>query len=190
MIGTIKGKPTIITEKYIIIEVNNIGYKIYVNQDILSKISDKNEIMLFTYLVVKEDALDLYGFRNLEEKEMFELLISVSGVGPKGALGILGVAPLEILKRAIVTKDISYMTQVSGIGKKTAEKIIIELRDKLKDSNITDYGFVLNKDSDVIEALKSLGYSQNEAREMIKNIPEEIEDINQRIKEALKGVNK
>jgi Holliday junction DNA helicase RuvA len=126
--------------------------------------------------------LDLYGFLDLEELDFFEMLINVSGIGPKGALGILGIASIETLKRAIGTGDISYLTKISGIGKKTAEKIVIELRDKMKE---TGTGISLQGELDALEALKSLGYSQSEAREALKYISPDTA-TNTKIREALK----
>jgi Holliday junction DNA helicase RuvA len=117
----------------------------------------------------------------------FELLLDVSGIGPKGALGILSIASIDSLQRAIATGDIGYLTKVSGIGRKTAEKIVIELRDKLKGyAGVEGTAGGLREESDMIEALKSLGYSQNEARDALKQIPSSITDMNGKIKEALK----
>ena len=113
---------------------------------------------------MREDVLDLYGFLDHRELEFFEMLISVSGIGPKGALSILGITSIETLRKAISTGDTSYLTKVSGIGKKTAEKIIIELRDKIGEEK---GGSSLQGELDALEALKSLGYSQNEAREAL-----------------------
>ncbi|PIR68692.1 Holliday junction branch migration protein RuvA, partial [Candidatus Nomurabacteria bacterium CG10_big_fil_rev_8_21_14_0_10_03_31_7] len=132
MIGSIKGKIILKTDKFIIVETTGVGYKINISPDTLSKFKKKDEeVFLWTHTHVREDILDLYGFLNREELEFFEMLINVSGIGPKGALSVLGVASIETLKRAISTSDTAYLTKVSGIGKKTAEKIIIELRDKM-----------------------------------------------------------
>ena len=126
--------------------------------------------------------MDLYGFIERKELEFFEMLINVSGIGPKGALTILGIASIETLQKAISTSDISYLTKISGIGKKTAEKIIIELRDKIGEE---ENDGSLRNELDALLALQSLGYSQNEARNALKKIPSEM-DINKKIKEALK----
>lgn len=187
MIGSIKGKLILKTDKFVIIETNGIGYKINVSPDTIIKfIQNKNEtdnnVSLWTHLHVREDALDLYGFIEKEELDFFEMLISVSGIGPKGALTILGVASIQIIKKAISSNDTSYLTKISGIGRKTAEKIIIELRDKITED---DNGTNLRNELDALEALRSLGYSQNEARDVLKKIPGEM-DINTKIKEALK----
>lgn len=191
MIGSIKGKLILKTDKFVIIETNGIGYKINVSPDTITKFfhlkqETDNTVSVWTHLHVREDALDLYGFIEKEELDFFEMLISVSGIGPKGALAILGVASIETLKKAISSNDTSYLTKISGIGRKTAEKIIIELRDKVgKDDGSTN----LRNELDALEALKSLGYSQNEARDVLKKLPSEM-DINTKIKEALKMLGK
>src|SRR3989338_4242391 len=124
--------------------------------------------------------------KQLLELEFFEMLINVSGIGPKGALTILGVASIETLRKAIGTGDISYLTKISGIGKKTAEKIVIELRDKVGKEK---EGSSLQGELDAMEALKSLGYSQNEVRETLKKVPSDL-DTNKKIREALKVLGK
>ena len=183
MIGSIKGKVIYIAEKYIIVETSGVGYKISVSPDMLSKIGKKDaDIFLFIHTHIREDILDLYGFQNREDLEFFEMLINVSGIGPKGALAILGVASIETLRKAIATGDTAYLTKISGIGKKTAEKIIIELRDKIGEEKS---GTSLQGELDAMEALKSLGYSQNEAREALKKVSAEL-DTNKKIREALK----
>lgn len=140
------------------------------------------ETMLWIHTHVREDVLDLYGFLDYSELEFFEMLISVSGIGPKGALAILGVTSIETLRKAIGTGDTSYLTKISGIGKKTAEKIVIELRDKI---GTELKGSSLQGELDALEALKSLGYAQNEIREALKKISSDT-DTSTKIREALK----
>ena len=181
MIGSIKGKIILKTDKFIIVETQGVGYKINVSPDTLSKQND-NEASFWIHTHVREDAIDLYGFKDRQELEFFEMLINISGIGPKGALGILGIASIETLRKAISTGDIAYLTKISGIGKKTAEKIVIELRDKMGEQK---EGTSLQGELDALEALKSLGYSQNEAREALKKIDPEL-NTNIKIKEALK----
>jgi len=187
MIGSIRGKMGLKTEKFILVETGGVGYKINISPDTLSKTSKiGDDIFLFIHTHVREDALDLYGFLNQEELEFFEMLINVSGIGPKGALAILGIASIETLRKAIGTGDTSYLTKISGIGKKTAEKIIIELRDKISNKNTSEKeGSSLQDELDVLEALKSLGYSQNEARDALKKVTPEA-NTNTKIREALK----
>jgi len=183
MIGSIKGKIILKKDKFVIVDVDKIGYKINISPDTMQRVNRIDDFVLFwTHLHVREDAQDLYGFLEYGELEFFEMLIGVSGIGPKGALTILSVAPIEILKKAIGTGDTSYLTKISGIGRKTAEKIVIELRDKMGKENESGS---LGQEVDIMEALKSLGYSQNEVREALKKITGEI-DLNTKIKEALK----
>ena len=187
MIGSIKGNIILTTEKFLIIETNGVGYKINVSPDTLSKTQKPDkEFFFFIHTHVREDTLDLYGFLDYPELEFFEMLIGVSGIGPKGALTILGVTSVETLRKAISTGDISYLTKISGIGKKTAEKIVIELRDKMtKEIKDEKNGSYLREELDVLEALKSLGYSSNEAREALKKTSPDL-NTNLKIREALK----
>ena len=187
MIGSIKGKIILKTDKFLIVETGGVGYKISVSPDTLSKsFKVNNEIFLWIHTHIREDALDLYGFLDIKELEFFEMLLSVSGIGPKSALGIIGLASIETLKNVIASGDTSYLTKISSIGKKTAEKIVIELRDKL-----TKLGHKTEKESfrgelDALEALKSLGYSQSEAREALKEVSPKTTETSAKVKEALK----
>jgi len=183
MIGSVKGKIVLKTEKFLIVEAGGVGYKISVSPDAISKSKKIGEdIFLFIHTHVREDALDLYGFLEYPELEFFQMLIGVSGIGPKGALAILGISSIDTLRKAIGTGDTSYLTKISGIGKKTAEKIVIELRDKVGTELA---GSSLQGELDSLEALKSLGYSQNEAREALKKVSPDA-PTNTKIREALK----
>ena len=183
MIVSIRGKITLKTEIFLIVEACGVGYKINVSADTLSKAKKTDaEILLWIHTHVREDAFDLYGFLDQEELEFFEMLINVSGIGPKGALSILGIASIETLRKAISTGDTAYLTKISGIGRKTAEKIVIELRDKMGEAKS---GSSLQGELDALEALKSLGYSQNDAREALKKVSAD-GNTNTRIREALK----
>jgi Holliday junction DNA helicase RuvA len=183
MIGSLRGQITHKTEKFLIVETGGVGYKVSVSPDVLAKNQKLGgEIYLFIHTHVREDALDLYGFLNLEDLDFFEMLLGVSGIGPRSALAILGIASIDTLRRAISTGDTSYLTKISGIGRKTAEKIVIELRDKVGSEK---EGASLQEELDALEALKSLGYSQNEAREALKKVTPEA-NTNAKIREALK----
>ncbi len=187
MIGSIRGKITLSTDKYVIVETGGVGYKVSISPDTRAKIETLQnkkgeEVLFWVYTHIREDIFDLYGFLERSEQDFFEMLISVSGIGPKGALSILGVASIDTLKTAIRTSDTGYLTKISGIGRKTAEKIVIELRDKLgKETE----GTSLREEMDALEALKSLGYSQNEARDALKEVSASL-STNAKIKEALK----
>lgn len=187
MIAYIKGKILLRGEKYVILETNGIGYKIFAMPETIKNTKKDNEVSFWTHLHVREDAMEIYGFLEYSEVELFEMLINISGIGPKSALGVLSLAPVDTLKRAISSEDTSYLTKVSGIGRKIAEKIVLELKDKMgggKIDNITDPA--LKEEGDVLQALQSLGYSLREAREALKQVPNNIEGANNRIKEALK----
>ena len=135
--------------------------------------------------VIDQLLCELFGFFHREELEFFELLIGISGIGPKSALGVMALAPLDTLKRAIAAGEITYLTKVSGIGKKMAQKIILELREKLAGEAAGEAG-ELAADADVLEALISLGYSRAQARGALQKIPSTIISTNDRIKEAIK----
>lgn len=189
MIAYIKGTIAFLGDKHAIVDVSGIGYKVFVSADTLhslASVSPEDIVTLWTYQAVREDVLDLYGFMSQAEVEFFEMLIGISGVGPKSALGIVNVAPLDTLKTAIASGDTGYLTKVSGIGKKNAAKIILELRDKLGAIEGSTVGGVLQEETDVLEALTSLGYSTVQARDVLKKIPKEIKGTGNRIKEALK----
>jgi Holliday junction DNA helicase RuvA len=187
MIARLEGKIVYTAEKFVVVDVHGVGYKVYSTTDTIALCTEDMGVTFWIYTAVRENALDLYGFSTIEELSFFELLLDVSGIGPKSALSIIALASIDTLKRAIATGDTSYLNKVSGIGKKTAEKIVIELRDKLqafKSEGTTST--TLRAESDVVEALKSLGYSQNEARDALKQVSTTTEGTNARIKEALK----
>ncbi len=187
MISKLDGKIEYVSEKFLVINVGGVGYKVFATSEILSTVKIEESASFWIYTAVRENAIELYGFRNTNELSFYELLLDVSGIGPKSALGILGIAPIETLRRAIATGDTAYLNKVSGIGRKTAEKIIVELRDKFslyKDDNLSDGQ--IREDEDTLEALKSLGYSQNEARDALKQVSNDTKGANARIKEALK----
>jgi len=189
MIASLKGTISSIETKSVILEVNDIGYKIFVTADTLHILKLNSKQHFFTYLAVRENAMDLYGFTTVREKDIFELLISVSGIGPKGAVNILSAVTAETLLSAIQTGSTSHLTKVSGIGRKTAEKIVLELKDKLGNFKGSEFTAGLSSDSDAIEALKMLGYNTEEARESLKKINKDITDTGEKVKAALKVLN-
>ncbi len=184
MISKIEGIVWDIKDKFITVGIGGIGFKVFTTAETKEIYHKGKEISLNTHLVVKEDALDLYGFTTEEELSFFEMLISISGIGPKTALNVLSVSTITSLKRAISTNDISHLTKVSGIGKKVAEKIVLELKDKVESGDENDIS--LRDELDVVEALKALGYSQRESREALKEVEKNITKTGDRIKEALK----
>jgi len=189
MIAKIKGKIEYLKDNYVVVDVNGVGYKIFLTVYAFGKLVGQENTDLFIHTHVREDALDLYGFLTLEELEMFELLISISGVGPKSGLGILTVATPKTIKTAILNEDSSILTKVSGVGKKTAERVILELKNKIADMPASEKEGAAS-DMDAIEALTSMGYSVTEARDSLKSVPTDIKDIGQRVGMALKNLGK
>lgn len=192
MISRLEGKIIFRGGRFLILDVNGVGYRIFVGPDVLTKTNNNSDrVKLWTHLHVREDSQELYGFLEYAELEFFEMLIQISGIGPKSALGVLSVASLDTLKRAISAGETSYLVKVSGIGKKIAEKIILELKDKLGKTGQDGYeGVFLKEEEDVLKALRTLGYSYQEARETLKNLPPSISGAQNRIKEALKTLGK
>lgn len=189
MIGFIEGKIELTTDKFVIVNVNGVGYKVFISLNTFKNLPKKGEkVKLYTYLYVRENVMDLYGFLNQEELEFFELLVSVSGIGPKGALAILTVASVKTLKRAIISGESEILTKVSGIGKKMAGKIVLELKNKIEDVSIE--GEKISYDGEAIDALVALGYKLSEARDALRKIPEDIKEVGEKVKQALKILGK
>ena len=173
----------------IIVDVSGVGYKVLVTTETALEAAPSSPIFLWTHLVVRETSLELFGFLDKETLDIFELLITISGIGPKTALGILNVATPSMLRQAVASEDITYLTRVSGIGKKNAEKIVLELKDKLKITK-EDRGGDLRSEGDALEALVSLGYHERDARSALKQVPKEAEGASERVKAALKLLSK
>lgn len=191
MISWIEGVIVLKSEKFAVVGAGGIGYKVYAGEDTLAKMSEKGgTAKLWIHDHVREDARDLYGFLHYAELELFEMLIAISGIGPKGALGILGVAPVDTLKKAIAAGDTSYLTRVSGIGKKIAEKVVLELREKMAGRGTAREAPELKAEADALDALISLGYSPREAREALAAVSADITRVEDRVGEALKKIGK
>ncbi len=188
MIAKIEGLVWDSNIKFLTVGVGGIGFKIYSTAETKEVAQKGVNLSLFTHLAVREDALDLYGFQTEEELEFFEMLISISGIGPKTALNVLNISSVSALRRAIATHDISHLVKVSGIGKKVAEKIVLELKDKVGGGEENDIS--LRDEIDAVEALKSLGYAQKDAREALKEVEKKFTKTGDRIKEALKILGK
>ena len=191
MIAKIEGQISYIGNRFLIVDVSGVGYKLFVTNEAISLSEVEESIKLWVHTAVRENSIDLYGFLDIEELSFFELLLDVSGIGPKSALSTLSVAPVSTLRKAIASGDTTYLNKVSGIGRKTAEKIIIELKDKLKEyEGDIATSQVMQEERDILEALRTLGYSQDEAREAIKKIPSNMTEMNNRLKEALKIIGR
>ncbi len=195
MIDQISGKIISINDNYVVLAVGGLGIKVNISANFASKLVNEDLITLVTYLNVREDALDLYGFKTESERNLFLMLISISGIGPKLAVSILSGVELEELKSNILSGDIKSLTSIPGVGAKTAKRIIIELKDKLSRTTTTELGFednfVSKISKDVLSALVGLGYSESIAVEVIKRINPANSDksIESLIKESLKILN-
>ncbi|OGZ33600.1 MAG: Holliday junction DNA helicase RuvA [Candidatus Portnoybacteria bacterium RBG_19FT_COMBO_36_7] len=190
MISSLEGKIALKSEKYAVIETNGIGFRVNLSEKTLSKIPQIGaSVKLFTYLSVKENGWDLFGFLTFDELELFELLISIPGIGPKTASNILALASVEDLQEAIVLGDETILARVSGIGKKVAQKIVLELKSKVKKLSKGE-GSGIAGDIEVIDALVNLGYKVYEVREVLQKLPENIKGLENRVKETLKRLGK
>lgn len=194
MIGYIKGKVLSFLDGTVILENNGIGYEITCSASVYQKLIAEGCGEVYTYLAVREDGISLYGFINLEEKNMFLKLISVSGIGPKMGITVLSNMSLSDLAVKIATSDVKGLTAVKGMGKKTAERIILELREKItadvsEDTPIFKQETVSDDDQDAIIALMSLGFTKQECVPAIKKAKENgATTIEQLIAFAIKNI--
>ncbi len=184
MIGYIEGKILHKDERVLILLVNGVGYTVAVTPPTLVQAIIGDNTTLWTHLAVREDALDLYGFVHQEELALFRLLIGVSGIGPKSALNVLSLADVSTLARAIASGDGSYLTKVSGIGKKIAEKIVLELKEKMNAFAVDEHE-VPHAETEALDALEALGYSPRDTRELVRVLAKEHTTTEAIIRKAL-----
>jgi len=190
MIGELSGKIARQEPSALILNVQGVGYHIHTTPNLALSTTEGEEVHLYTHLVVRENVLDLYGFATKEETDFFKLLISISGIGPRSAIAVLSLADINTLSAAASSGDTTYLTRVSGIGKKTAQKIVLELKDKLGTISFSDTDTGRQEDADVLDALEALGYSLSEARDALAAIPEEATSSSARLKAALQALGK
>lgn len=187
MIAYITGTVLETNENHTIIVTGGVGYQVYATATTLRTCIPDTNARLHIHTVVREQALDLYGFAEVREKQLFELLITISGIGPKVALAILQATTPENLIQAVVSKDSSVLTKVSGIGKKNAEKIILELENKIDESWINESTQVGGNDIEVFEALEALGYQSRRIQEVLAtDTLKDLADSRDKIKVAIK----
>lgn len=195
MYSYIKGRIDNKTADYFVIDNNGIGYKIFSSFSTLDKLEIAKEAKIYTYMHVREDILSLYGFLSPEELRMFELLITVSGIGPRVANSVLSALSPSKFSLAVITGDVQSLKSVPGIGLKTAQRVILELKDKLKAEETLDTsGVKLMNDNDnvseAVSALQVLGYSAQEAVKALKSVEVDSLDIEEIIKQALKSLGR
>lgn len=197
MFAYIKGSLEEIHSNKVIIDVGGVGYEIIVPSSLISRLPEQGSIVkLYTYFNVREDAQELYGFYQKEDKSIFEKLITVSGIGPKVAIGLLATLSASQLAAAIVTGDIKTLCTAPGIGKKTAQRIVLELKEKIDKEEIAQQSetkmLAAEKDDthEVIQALIALGYKPSEAREALASIQDKKQDVPTLIRLSLKVLDK
>jgi Holliday junction DNA helicase RuvA len=189
MIHSIFGTVFQKSENFVVVEAGGVGYKIFMSKAALPNVPNLGlEIKLFTYLQHRDDAMTLYGFLSGRELELFERLITVSGVGPKSAMGIMGVANVDQLAIAINEGKVELLTRVSGVGKKTAERVVLELKGKLSLSGSASAQTLglMESDADLEDTLVSLGYTHGQAKSAIAKIEPSVTGFKERLREALK----
>lgn len=186
MIHTVKGKLQKKTKNFVIIETGSFGLKVVTNEQTVKELpSIGNETKLFTFFYVRDNDFELYGFTNERALKLFEMLNSVSGIGPKTALGVLNIDSPDRVIASIVEKKTEFLTKANGIGKKTAERVILELHRDLKIPKSDEIAKNIDVDDDVIEALASLGYTKRSAKEAVAKLDKDIKGLEKRLKKAL-----
>ena len=187
MIATLKGEITQIEDNALIVETGGIGLRLFVPKPLRERLKTGEAIFLFTHLVVREDDWKLYGFDTQTDRELFNILLGVDGVGPRTALAILSTLNLDTVQRAVFSDEPDLLSRVPGVGKKTAQKIILYLHDRLKPvSGLEQIASMTDSDSEVLAALTALGYSVVEAQTAIQSIPKDApDDVEERLRLAL-----
>lgn len=187
MIASLNGKVMEIRSDAVVVDVGGIGFLVFIPGSLLARIRTGENFFLYTYLVVRQDLLALYGFETNEEREIFILLLSVNGIGPKLALAILSSLNPDTIKNAIIQENSDVFNRVSGVGKKTAQKIILQLHDHIPVvTGLESLAAISEHDSEVLAALSVLGYSVVEAQAALQSIPRDApEDTEERLKLAL-----
>lgn len=191
MIASVSGTIQRIEADGLIVGVGGVGVRVFVPGTVLENVGGiGRSIRLHTHLVVREQELSLYGFETMEDLQLFEVLLGVSGVGPKVGLAILSTLSPELLKSAIMREETAVLQRVPGIGKKTAERLMFQLRDKLDLTEVkTAVPLVSDVDADVIDVLTTLGFSIVEAQTALQNVPRDVETVDERVQQALQHLD-
>jgi Holliday junction DNA helicase RuvA len=186
MIATLHGKMQSRTDDSLIVNVGGVGFRVRVPSSALANLGAAgSDVMLFTHLHVREDDLSLYGFATEDELRLFETLLTVSGIGPKVAMGVLSSASAETLRVAIAQGNLDVLTAIPGIGKKTAQRLVLELKGKIDVSALGEMGELSPMDEDVMNALINLGYSAAEATRAARSVPSSAKTVEDRVRVAL-----
>lgn len=187
MIATLRGEITQVEENALIVEVGGVGLRVFAPAPLRGRTKPGETIFLFTHLVVREDALSLYGFESQAERELFTMLLGVDGIGPRLALSVLSTLSLDAVQRAVFADEADLLSRVPGVGKKTAQKILLHLHDRLKPMDtLARVAAMPDRDSEVLAALTALGYSVVEAQAAIQSLPKDAPaEIEERLRAAL-----
>lgn len=187
MIATLRGEVSQIEENAIVIDVGGVGLRVFVPATLRTRLKTGETVFLYTHLIVREDALTLYGFESQADRELFNILLGVDGVGPKVALSVLSTMTLDAVQRAVFADEAELLSRVPGVGKKTAQKMALHLKDKLKPTDaLAKVAAMSDKDSEVLAALTALGYSVVEAQAAIQSIAKDApDDVEERLRLAL-----
>ncbi len=189
MISRLRGRPVHRGPEGLVLDVGGVGYLVAATPSVLRKIEGQAELVVETYLVVREDALQLYGFADPSERELFILLLGVNGVGPKVALAVVSATPADDLRRAIATADHDRFQAIPGIGKRTAERIVLELREKIGVIDVPSLSSAAGTESHATarDALVELGWSAAEAEQALATVDPDL-PVEERVRAALRGV--
>ena len=189
MIATLRGEIIQVEDHAFVVEVGGVGLRVSVPAPLLARMQVGQGIMLYTHLVVREDALSLYGFESQAERELFTLLLGVDGVGPKVSLAVLSTLSLDAIQHAVIAEQSEVLGRVPGVGKKTAQKIVLYLQDRLKPSDsLSKLAAFSDRDEEVLAALTALGYSVVEAQTAIQALPKDApDDVEERLRLALQS---
>lgn len=187
MIATLRGEISQIEDNALVVEVGGVGLRVFVPAPLRGRLKAGEVVLLFTHLVVREDALNLYGFESQADRELFTMLLGVDGIGPRIALAVLSTLTIDAVQRAVFTEEADILSRVPGVGKKTAQKIILYLHDRLKPAGaLQQIAAMSDQDSEVLAALTALGYSVIEAQTAIQSLPKDApEDVEERLRMAL-----
>ena len=187
MIATLRGEVTQIEDNALVVEVGGVGLRVFVPAPMRIRLKIGEAVLLYTHLVVREDALTLYGFESQSDRDLFNMLLDVDGVGPKVSLSVLSTLTLDVVQRAVFNEESEILSRVPGVGKKTAQKIVLYLHDRLKPADaLSKIAALSDKDSEVLAALTSLGYSVVEAQTAIQSLTKDApDDVEERLRLAL-----
>ncbi|WP_298010638.1 Holliday junction branch migration protein RuvA [Anaerolinea sp.] len=187
MIAYVEGRILDLGESYLVIQVGSVGLQIFVPSPLRARSRAGENVVLFTYLIVREDLLALYGFESPVERDIFGLLLGVNGIGPRLALNILSVLSVDAIRRVILSEQPEVLSRVPGVGKKNAQKIILSLQGKVTGEGLEGVHPIAEVDQEVLEALTSLGYSVVEAQTAVQSIPRDAPmELEERLKLALR----